>query len=51
VYRAVDGPILKRLEEIVGPKSVFSDEESLQTYSHDETIGLSHRPEVVVKRW
>jgi glycolate oxidase len=49
LYRAVDGPILKRLEEIVGPKSIFSDEESLQTYSHDETIGLSHRPEVVVK--
>jgi hypothetical protein len=47
--RAIDGPLLKRLEEIVGPKSNFSDEELLQADSHDETIGLSHQPEVVVK--
>jgi len=49
MYREVDGPILKRLEGISGPKSVFSDPETLDIYSHDETLGLSYPPEVVVK--
>ena len=49
MYRTIDASILKRLEEIVGPKAVFSDEETLEVYSHDETLGLSHRPEVVTK--
>jgi len=49
MYREVDGPILKRLEEISGPKSVFSDPETLNIYSHDETLGLSYPPEAVVK--
>jgi glycolate oxidase len=49
MYREVDGPILKCLEEISGPKSVFSDPETLNIYSHDETLGLSCPPEAVVK--
>jgi glycolate oxidase len=49
MYRCVDGRILRRLEEISGPKAVFSDPETLGIYSHDETLGLSFPPEVVVK--
>jgi len=45
----VDGAILRQLTDIVGPKAVFSDEETLTIYSKDETIGISHKPEVVVK--
>jgi glycolate oxidase len=41
--------MVRRLIEIVGPKSVFSDEDTLNIYSKDETIGISHRPEIVVK--
>jgi len=37
------------LIEISGPQAVFSDEETLTLYSKDETIGISFRPEVVVK--
>lgn len=49
MYRSVDGSIIRKLTEIVGPKAVFSDEETLTIYSKDETIGISHKPEVVVK--
>lgn len=49
MYRPVDESVVKRLTEIAGPKAVFSDEDTLTIYSRDETIGLSHRPEVVVK--
>ncbi len=49
MYREVNGPILRHLEEISGPKAVFSDPETLGIYSHDETLGLSYPPEVVVK--
>jgi len=49
MYRPVDESIVRRLTEIAGPKAVFSDEETLNIYSRDETLGLSHRPEIVVK--
>ncbi len=49
MYRMVDQSIIRRLAEIAGPKAVFSDEDTLNIYSKDETIGLSYRPEVVVK--
>jgi glycolate oxidase len=49
MYRAVDESIIRRLREITGPKEIFFDEETLNIYSKDETIGLSHRPEIVVK--
>ncbi len=48
MYQQVNGTILRRLIEISGPKAVFNDEETRDKYSRDETIGLSHRPEVVV---
>lgn len=41
--------ILSELEAIVGENFVFTDEESLQKYSHDETEDLSFPPNVVVK--
>ncbi len=37
------------MTDISGSKAVLTDEEALDKYSRDETIGLSHRPEVVVK--
>ena len=37
------------LKEIVGADYVFSDEERLLNYSHDETEDLSYPPEVVLK--
>lgn len=49
MYRSVDGPILRQLIDIAGPKSVFFDDDTLNIYSKDETIGFSHKPEVVVK--
>ncbi len=49
MYRPVEESIVRRLTEIAGPKAVFFDEDTLTIYSKDETIGLSHRPEIVVK--
>jgi glycolate oxidase len=49
MFRAVDEAIVKRLREISGPKAVFTDEETQDIYARDETVGLYHRPEVVVK--
>lgn len=49
MYRPVEESIVRRLTEIAGPKAVFFDEDTLAIYSKDETMGLSHRPEIVVK--
>jgi glycolate oxidase len=49
LYRPVDEAILRRLRGISGSRAVFADKETRDVYSRDETIGLSHRPEVVVK--
>ncbi|NIO04950.1 MAG: FAD-binding protein [Proteobacteria bacterium] len=49
MYQKITESILRRLVEISGPKAVFTDEENLEKYSRDETIGLSHRPDIVVK--
>ena len=38
-----------RLSEIVGEKNVLTDEENLERYSRDETMGLQAFPDVVVK--
>lgn len=40
---------IQHLQQIVGEKQVYSDNESLQKYAHDETEDLSYLPEVVVK--
>ncbi len=49
MYRKVSGAILNRLTDISGPKAVLTDQEALEKYARDETIGLCHRPDVVVK--
>ena len=49
MYHKVSGAILRRLIDISGPKAVLTDDESKEKYARDETIGLAHRPEVVVK--
>jgi len=49
LYRPVDEAILRRLRGISGSRAVFADEETRDIYSRDETMGLFHRPEVVVK--
>jgi len=49
LYRSVDEAILRRLRGISGSRAVFADEETRDIYSRDETMGLFHRPEVVVK--
>jgi glycolate oxidase len=41
--------VLGKLKEIAGEKYVFSDEESLEHYSHDETEDFHFYPDVVVK--
>lgn len=42
-------PILDDLRTIVGANFVFTDQDSLYDYSHDETEDLSFLPDVVVK--
>ena len=49
MYRPVDESVIRRLNEIAGPKAVYTDEDTLTIYSKDETLGISHRPEIVVK--
>src|SRR5690606_7329691 len=41
--------MLKQLKNIVGEKSVFTDQDTLLNYSHDQTEDLSFPPQVVVK--
>lgn len=40
---------IEAFKNIVGEKYVFIDEESLDTYAHDETENLHYLPEVVLK--
>lgn len=48
LYNRVNESVMNRLIDISGPKAVFNDEETREKYAHDETIGLSYLPEVVV---
>ena len=41
--------IVDEIKSITGDAFVFTDEESLQHYSHDETEDLHFRPYLVVK--
>jgi len=45
----LDSEIINSLGDIVGKDNVLMARESLEPYSHDETPGLSHLPDVVVK--
>jgi len=48
-YQKMNSDILDQIKTAVGAASVFTDEESLATYCHDETEDLKYYPEVVVK--
>jgi len=48
-YTKITPVILAQLAEAVGAENVFTDETSLENYSHDETEDLHYYPEVVVK--
>ena len=49
MYNAVTPAIVEALGQITGPGNILLDEEALEPYSHDETVGLRAVPDVVVK--
>lgn len=49
MYNKIDTKILKRLGDIVGSDFVFTDSESIEKFSKDETEDFSFPPEVAVK--
>ena len=48
-YNAVNGAIVKALQDIAGQKNVLVDAEALEPYTHDEVVDLRADPEVVVR--
>lgn len=48
-YQKITPAIISKLKQIVGEQNVFSDNEILSHYSHDETEALVFMPEVVIK--
>jgi len=48
-YNAVNGAIVKALQDIAGRKNVLVDAEALEPYTHDEVVDLRADPEVVVR--
>lgn len=48
-YRKVDDLVINELNKICGEDNVFTSNEILKDYGHDETENLSFLPEVVVK--
>jgi len=48
-YTKITEDLLNQIKTAVGPANVFTDTESLDNYSHDETEDLRYYPEVVVK--
>ena len=48
-YKKINIDDLIILKKIVGEKHIFTDDEKLLEYSHDETEDLSFPPEVIVK--
>ena len=49
LYTKITSAILEQITAAVGAAQVFTDEESLSNYAHDETEDLKYYPEVVVK--
>jgi glycolate oxidase len=49
MYQPVTPAAVRALEAIVGSENVLADMETLEQYSHDETVGLRAEPEVVVR--
>ncbi|WP_316803447.1 FAD-binding oxidoreductase [Pedobacter nototheniae] len=48
-FTKLNPQILEEIKSILGENAVFTDAESLDNYSHDETEDLRYQPEVVVK--
>lgn len=48
-YTKISAEILSLIQDAVGSENVYSDQESLGNYAHDETEDLRYYPEVVVK--
>ena len=48
-YKKINIDDISFLKKVIGADFVFTDEEKLVEYSHDETEDLSFPPEVVVK--
>jgi len=49
MYNPVTPAIVESLRQISGQANVLFDDEAIARYSHDETVGLYHSPEVVVR--
>jgi len=48
-FNTINEAILDQIREIAGDNAVFTDQEDLENYSHDETEDLYFYPQVVVK--
>jgi glycolate oxidase len=48
-YHKITPDLLDLIREIAGAVNIFTDEDSLSHYAHDETEDLKYYPEVVVK--
>ncbi|NQX43021.1 glycolate oxidase [Pedobacter steynii] len=48
-YTKITSELLELIKTAVGAESVFTDQDALDTYCHDETEDLKYYPEVVVK--
>ena len=48
-YKQLNIDNISFFKEIIGADYVFSDNQSILNYSHDETEDLSYPPEVVLK--
>lgn len=48
-YTKITTDLLAQIKTIAGTENVFTDDESLARYAHDETEDLKYFPEVVVK--
>ncbi|MFC4210676.1 FAD-binding oxidoreductase [Pedobacter lithocola] len=48
-FTKINAAILTEIKSAIGDEKVFTDAESLDNYSHDETEDLRYQPEVVVK--
>ena len=49
LYNKISKSILKEILFLFGKENVFTDQESLIIYGHDETENLSYPPEILVK--
>jgi glycolate oxidase len=48
-FTKINPEILAEIKAAIGADKVFTDVESLDNYSHDETEDLRYQPEIVVK--